>query len=64
MNCIVCLSCFLCFGIGNVVFLFKANQITVCNLAGISENCFFGVVESSLGRKLLAALSLLAVNSF
>lgn len=59
-----CIMCFLCFGIGNVVFPFKVDQITVCNLAGISENCFLRVVESSLGRMLLVVLSLLAVNSF
>lgn len=59
-----CIMCFLCFGIGNVVFPFKVDQITVCNLGGISENCFFRVVESRLGRMLLVVLSLLAVNSF
>lgn len=56
--------CFPCLGIGRVLFPFKADRTTVYQLARISENCFFGVAESSLGRKLLIALSLLDANSF
>lgn len=56
--------CFPCLAIGSVLFPFKADQTTVCQLARISENCFFRVPESCLGRKLLIALSLLDANSF
>lgn len=50
--------------LGSVVFPLTTDQTTVYKSAGITENRFFRVAGSKLGKKLLVALSVLHADSF